>query len=172
MLDMRYDIVSGGWRSVCPQSAIREPVLLSQFRRVGRLDGPGRPPVYQIAYRCVQCDDSHRMLLTGTELDLQPVTDPLPPFFNVMTGRLDIAAEFLGGPWAEAMRRGHWPLFLRCPRHREPVRGWPSCLRALEPEVSSGAPRSFLVHFECPRCTQPETQIMTQQQLTLAPPAP
>lgn len=163
-----YDALHAAWRLRCPRTAQTPLVDLSQFRRVDRLLGATSPPAYQVAYRCPACAQQHLALLTEAQLDVHPVCDPMPAYHDLQLGRSDWNAGGLSVMWAQSVRRRRWPLQLRCLQHERSVGGWPSLLRALEPDVEH-TPRQLLVHFLCPACDRPETQQMSVQQLTLIP---
>lgn len=162
-----FDVMVGGWDATCQASGARDVMSLSAFRRVDRLAGPGSPPAYVIRYRC-GCGDEHQVLMSGTELDWWPVTTPFPPHYDLMTGRTDWASEGGPGLWWRSMCRGNWPLTFGCHHHPHPVPGWPSCLRALEPDREPLA-RSLLVHYTCPLCERPGSQVMEAGRLSLVP---
>lgn len=164
-----FDVLSGGWTARCPAGGQRGLVTLQAFRRVERLAGANAPPAFVVTYACGDgCGDEHQMLMSSPELDLQPVCEPLPPHFDLMTGRMDVAAEGGAALWARSVQRGRWPLTLACPHHRGgAVPGWPSCLRALEPD---GEPaRWLMVHFRCPLCERRGAQQMRADRLALRP---
>jgi predicted RNA-binding Zn-ribbon protein involved in translation (DUF1610 family) len=163
-----YDVLHAGWRLRCPEADDLSLVGLVSFRRVSVFPGPTRPPAYQVDYCCPQCGDTHQALMTGPQLDLHPVLDPLPPHHDFQTGASDWDAGGLQALWAQSMRRKSWPLNLYCREHQRQVGGWPSLLRHLEPNAEQDV-RSLLVHFDCPVCERREMVQMSPAQLSLTP---
>lgn len=163
----RYDSLLRGWRLSCPEQGSATVTLL-QFRRIDPLAGSRRPPAYRVVYRCPVCAGQHQSLLAGPDLDLAPLFDPLPPYVDLQSTRPDWDASLVAELWSSSLRRGTWPLNLWCAQRGRQVGGWPSLLRALEPDDEQ-APQRLLVHYRCPCCASDQCQHMRAQQLTLAP---
>lgn len=163
-----FDVLGGAWRLRCPQTRVAPLVGLTSFRSVQRLAGPVSPAAYQVRYACPLCDCDHDALLTEQQLDVAPVCEPMACHYDLMTGRMDWDGGVLAGMWAQSLRRRRWPLTLHCFTAGRAVGGWPSLLRALEPDRPS-APTSMLVTYRCPSCERTEALAMTASQLALRP---
>lgn len=162
----RFDPFQAAWLLDCPQAQRRASVGLDAFRRLARLAGPRTPPVWRVRYRCVLCAEQHEALMSGTELDLDPVYALAGAHLDLCSGQLDWQA---GPPqwWSERLAAGHWPVNLWCGRERRAVGGWPSLLVALEPDHEPH-PHLLLAHYRCPCCERPETLQLSTRQLSLA----
>lgn len=165
----QFDAIAGGWDAVCRESGSHGVVRLSAFRRVERLPGAGAPPAHVVTYRCGDgCGGQHQLLMSSEELDWLPVATGFAPHYDLMTGRMAHDPDAGIDLWWRAMRRGRWPVTVACEHHPAPVPAWPSCLRALEPDAEPEG-RWFLVHFTCPACGRPGSQVMRPRALELVP---
>jgi hypothetical protein len=162
-----FDALAGGWSAVCGSSGDPELVRLSAFRRVERLPGPTAPPAHVVTYRC-GCGDDHDVLMSSVELDWAPIASTFGEHFDLMTGRTAVDPDQGVDLWWRSMKAGHWPVTLRCEHHPTPVPGWPSCLRALEPD-GERVVRHLLVHYVCPLCERRGMQLMPATALELVP---
>ncbi len=166
-----YDSLQAAWRLRCPQDPGGVLVSLDRFRSVSRLPGPARPPAFHVQFLCPACGGLHAALLAQGDLDCLPVTEMLPVHHDLMSGRADWEPGGLAGMWARSIAQGRWPLAFTCQRTGSLVGGWPSQLRALEPDRPGPDARAFLVHYECPACGQPGCEQWPHARLSLRAPA-
>jgi hypothetical protein len=153
-----YDGLTGRYTFACP--AVGEvSIRLSRFRLVDRLAGPSHPAVYRILFEC-RCGDEHDGLVTHEELDWAPLGASDVPFFNLMTARLERAADELLERAAAMIRAGAWPWSFHCyPEDRaRPV--YPSAFHALAP-----ADDTMGVAVRCPACAQTSVNLVTHRHL-------
>ncbi len=163
----RYDILHGGWRLPCPQSEEQVLVQPLHLRRVSPLKGSCSPPVMVVDYSCPICERSHRSLLTTRELDYDPLCDFLAPSYNLATKKAIWEADIIQKRWVgQLFENGRWPWSWHCPNHRQIVPGSPSRVRALEP----GVDEKYLLHYTCPHCDKPNSELVTGNQLISYPP--
>jgi hypothetical protein len=153
-----YDGLTGRYTFSCP-TAGEVSVRLSRFRLVQRLGGAAHPAVYRIVFTC-PCGGEHDGLVTHDELDWAPLGAAAVPFFNLMTARLELAADELLDRAARLIRAGEWPWTFYCyPEDRaQPV--YPSSFRALAP-----ADDAVGIAIACPACAQTSVNVVTHRHL-------
>ena len=159
-----WDPLLACWMLRCPEQEQSTAVALNDFRRVERLDGPKRPPVHRVRYQC-GCGEQHTALMTESELDWDPVRTPPPTHYDLQLGRQSWAASDFEERWIQALRHGQWPLRLPCRHEQATHPGWPSLLRAIEPD----AQENLLVTYRCSACERIDCWLMRSGQLVFTP---
>jgi hypothetical protein len=153
-----YDGLTGRYTFFCP--SVREvSVRLSRFRLLERLAGPSHPAVYRILFAC-PCGDEHEGLVTHEELDWAPLGASELSFFNLMTARLERAADELLDRAASLIRAGEWPWSFYCYPEGGARPAYPSSFRVLAP-----ADDAVGVAVRCPACGQTSVNLVTHRHL-------
>lgn len=151
-----YDGLTGRYTFACP---VRGEVSLplSSFRLLERLPGAAHPAVYKVTFACA-CGKEHEGLVAHDELDWAPLGAVESAFVNLMTSRLESAAEELLDLAAARIRAGEWPWSFFCyPEERSrPV--FPSFFRVL----AAGDERVGLA-VECPCCSRTSVNLVTHR---------
>jgi hypothetical protein len=160
-----WDVLQACWRLRCPDRDTQVAIGLADFRRLQRLAGAQTPPVYRVDFQC-SCGSQHAALMTETELDWDPVRLPLPPAYDFVRGAQAWAADELEQRWTIALRRGRWPLLLPCPHEPNVPFGWPSLLRAIEPNADDAA----WVSYTCSICGGANARVFPLRALQFAAP--
>ncbi|HEX2505041.1 MAG TPA: hypothetical protein VHK22_02430 [Gaiellaceae bacterium] len=153
-----YDGLTGRYTFSCP-AAGEVSVRLSRFRLVERLAGTAHPAVYRIRFAC-PCGAEHEGLVTHEELDWAPLGGSDVPFFNLMTARLEQAADELLDRAASLIRAGAWPWSFYCYPENRPQPAYPSSFRALAP-----ADETVGVAVRCAACGQTSVNLVTHRHL-------
>jgi hypothetical protein len=142
-----YDAMTASYGFACPHRG-EAHVALSSFRRVERLPGAAHPAVYRVVFAC-GCGEEHLGLVTHDDLDWAPLgAGAQETFLNLMTARLDAAADEL---FAQSLRRlgaGEWPWSFFCYPEERPREAYPSAFTLL---AATGV--HVAVAVECPACT-------------------
>jgi hypothetical protein len=151
-----YDQLTGRYTFPCPRGG-EVGVRLSRFRAVERLPGAARPAVYRITFAC-DCGDEHEGLVTHDELDWAPLAGSDAAFLNLMTARLESAAEELLDLAAGRIHAGDWPWSFFCyPEERSrPV--YPSAFRLL-----GGGDEELGLAVECPSCSYTSVNVVSRE---------
>ncbi len=140
-----YDGLTGRYTFLCPARG-ESRVRLSGFRILERLAGASHPTVYKVTFAC-PCGEEHAGLVSHEELDWAPLGPRAAAFFNLMTGRLEAAAEEVLDEAARRIGGGAWPWTFFCYPEGRPRPVFPSAFRLLTP----GAERVG-VAVSCPAC--------------------
>ena len=107
-----YDQLTGRYTFACPaRGEVR--LALSRFRILERLPGAAHPAVYKITFAC-DCGGEHDGLVTHDELDWAPLAGTDSAFLNLMTARLESAADDLLDLAARQIQAGAWPWSFFC----------------------------------------------------------
>jgi hypothetical protein len=151
-----YDQLTGRYTFPCPRGG-EVGVRLSRFRAVERLSGATHPAVYRITFAC-DCGEEHEGLVTHDELDWAPLAGSDAAFLNLMTARLESAAEELLDLAAGRIRAGDWPWSFFCyPEERSrPV--YPSAFRLL-----GGGEEEMGLAVECPSCSYTSVNVVSRE---------
>ena len=149
-----YDGLTGRYTFSCPGSG-EVSVRLSSFRLVERLPGAGHPAVYRVRYAC-PCGEEHEGLVTHEELDWAPLGASDVSFFNVMTARLEKAADELIERAAALIRAGEWPWSFYCYPEGGPRPVYPSAFHVLAP-----ADDAVGLAVRCPACSQTSVNVVS-----------
>ncbi|MEO8290222.1 MAG: hypothetical protein ABI649_04425 [Gaiellaceae bacterium] len=151
-----YDGLTGRYTFPCPvMGEVRLP--LSGFRLLERLPGAAHPAVYKVTFAC-DCGEEHEGLVAHDELDWAPLGGMESAFLNLMTSRLESAADELLELAAARIRAGEWPWSFFCyPEERSrPV--FPSFFRVL----AAGEERMGLA-VECPGCSRTSVNLVSHR---------
>ncbi len=149
-----YDGLTGRYTFSCPGSGAVS-VRLSSFRLVERLPGAGHPAVYRVRYAC-PCGEEHEGLVTHEELDWAPLGASDVSFFNIMTARLERAADELIERAAALIRAGEWPWSFYCYPEGGPRPVYPSAFHVLAP-----AQDAVGLAVRCPSCSQTSVNVVS-----------
>ncbi|HWB55726.1 MAG TPA: hypothetical protein VG479_02185 [Gaiellaceae bacterium] len=151
-----YDQLTGRYTFPCPRGG-EIGVRLSRFRTVERLPGAAHPAVYRVTFAC-DCGEEHDGLVTHDELDWAPLAGSDAAFLNLMTARLESAAEELLDLAAGRIRAGDWPWSFFCyPEERSrPV--YPSAFRLL-----GGGEEEVGLAVECPSCSHTSVNVVSRE---------
>ena len=151
-----YDQLTGRYTFACPaRGEVR--LALSRFRILERLPGAAHPAVYKITFAC-DCGGEHDGLVTHDELDWAPLAGTDSAFLNLMTARLESAADDLLDLAARQIQAGAWPWSFFCYPEDQPRPVTPSAFRVL---AGGGAELGLAV--ECPCCTQTSVNVVTRE---------
>lgn len=151
-----YDQLTGRYTFACPaRGEVR--VTLSRFRVIERLPGAAHPAVYKITFAC-DCGEEHDGLATHDDLDWAPIAGSDSIFLNLMTARLESAADELLELAAARIRSGAWPWSFFCYPEERPRPVFPSAFRVL-----SGGGEEVGVAVECPTCTQTSVNVVSRE---------
>jgi len=151
-----YDGLSGRYTFRCP-AAGEARVRLSCFRSLERLAGPSHPAVYRVRFAC-PCGEEHEGLVSHDELDWAPLGASADAFLNLMTGRLEPAADELLALAATRIGAGEWPWSFFCYPEGRPRPVFPSAFRLL-----AAAEERVGVAVRCPGCGGTSVNVVTQR---------
>jgi hypothetical protein len=126
-----YDALTARYTFACPARG-EARVTLSAFRSLERLPAASHPAVYRVVFAC-PCGDEHVGLVAHDDLDWAPLGLGAGPFLNVMTARLDDAAEELAALAAQRIGAGEWPWTFFCYPEDRPRPAFPSFFTLLAP---------------------------------------
>ncbi|HEX5468177.1 MAG TPA: hypothetical protein VFW80_03920 [Gaiellaceae bacterium] len=150
-----YDGLTGRYTFSCPaRGEVRLP--LSSFRVLDRLPGASHPAVFKVTFSC-ECGEEHEGLVSHDELDWAPLAASDAAFLNLMTSRLEAAADELLDLAAGRIRAGEWPWSFFCYPEERPQPVFPSAFRML----SGGEDRLGLA-VECPACSRTSVNLVTR----------
>src|SRR5262245_27402460 len=151
-----YDGLTGRYGFHCPARG-EVSVRLSSFRLFERLEGTSSPTVFKVRFAC-DCGDEHDGLVTHAELDWEPIGAGEVEFLNIMTSRLESAAEELLERAVRFIRGGVWPWSFFCFPEDRSVPAFPSAFRLLAPgEESLG------VAVRCPSCDRTSVNLVSPE---------
>lgn len=151
-----YDGLTGRYTFRCPsRGPVRVP--LSRFLLLERLPGPAHPAVYTVAFAC-ECGGEHEGLATHEELDWAPLSGPREAFLNLMTSRLEPAADELLDLAARRIGAGEWPWSFFCYREERARPVFPSAFRLL-----AGAGEEIGLAVECPACARTSVNVVSTE---------
>jgi hypothetical protein len=115
--------------------------------------------VYNIRFSC-PCGADHEALATHDELDWAPVSPGEERFFNVMTGRLELASAELADQAAVMIKRGRWPWCFFCYGEDRPQPLFPSALRLVTPTRER-----LVLAARCPACARTSVNLVSEHHL-------
>jgi hypothetical protein len=151
-----YDQLTGRYTFACPtHGEVR--VELSRFRILERLPGAAHPAVYKITFAC-DCGGEHDGLVTHDELDWAPLAGSGSAFLNLMTARLEAAANELLDLAARHIQAGDWPWSFFCYPEERPRPVTPSAFRVL---AEGGNEVGLAV--ACPSCAHTSVNVVTRE---------
>ena len=151
-----YDGLTGRYTFRCP-AAGEARVRLSRFRSLDRLEGPSHPAVYHVRFAC-PCGEEHEGLVSHDELDWAPLGATADEFLNLMTGRLEPAADELLALAAARIGAGEWPWSFFCYPEGRPRPVFPSAFRLL-----AAAEARVGVAVRCPDCGGTSVNVVTHR---------
>ena len=151
-----YDGLTGRYTFACPVAG-EERVRLSGFRLLERLGGAAHPAVYKVTFAC-SCGTEHIALVTHDDLDWAPLGGSAAAFFNLMTARVEAAADELLDHAARRIQAGDWPWSFFCyPEARaRPV--FPSAFRLLAPSEER-----LGIAVRCPACRCTSVNLVSER---------
>ncbi len=150
-----YEPLTARFRFRCPVRAEAVRVRLSAFRTVERLPGSAHPAVYEVRFSC-PCGEEHAGLVAHDELDWAPIGPTEERFFNIMTGRLELAADELVEQSAGLIRRGFWPWCFFCYAEERPQPLFPSAFRLIAPDAGR-----MVLAARCPACERTSVNVVS-----------
>jgi hypothetical protein len=112
-------------------------VRLSSFRALERLPGAAHPALYRVLFEC-SCGEQHPGLVSDDELDWAPLGLGEGSFVNLMTARLEAAADELADFAVRRIQAGDWPWSFFCYPENRPRPVSPSSFFLLAPGDRSG----------------------------------
>lgn len=151
-----YDQLTGRYTFACPARG-EVKVTLSRFRLLERLPGAAHPAVYKITFAC-DCGTEHDGLATHDDLDWAPIAGADSTFLNLMTARLESAADELLELAAARIRAGSWPWSFFCYPEERPRPVFPSAFRVL-----SGGEEELGVAVQCPTCAHTSVNVVSRE---------
>jgi hypothetical protein len=151
-----YDQLTGRYTFACPARG-EVKLALSRFRILERLPGAAHPAVFKITFAC-DCGGEHDGLVTHDELDWAPLAGTDSTFLNLMTARLESAADDLLALAARHIQAGAWPWSFFCYPEDQPRPVTPSAFRVL-----AGAGPELGLAVECPSCTHTSVNVVTRE---------
>jgi hypothetical protein len=151
-----YDGLTGLYTFACPvKGEVRLP--LSSFRVLDRLPGASHPAVFKVTFSCA-CGDEHEGLVAHDDLDWAPLAGNDAAFVNLMTSKVESAAEELLEHAAAQIRAGDWPWSFFCYPEERPRPVFPSSFLVL----SAGSERLGLA-VECPSCARTSVNLVSHR---------
>jgi len=153
-----YDGLTGRYTFACPAGG-EVQLPLSAFRVLERLPGATHPAVFKVTFAC-ECGEEHDGLVAHDELDWAPLAGNDVSFLNLMTSKLEDAAEELLEQAASRIRAGAWPWSFFCYPEERPRPVFPSSFRAL----AAGDQRLGLA-VECPSCIRTSLNLVSRQHI-------
>ena len=155
-----YDGLTGRYTFACPvKGDVRLP--LSAFRLLDRLPGASHPAVFKVTFSC-DCGHEHEGLVAHDDLDWAPLTGSDTAFVNLMTSKLENAADELLELAAAQIRAGEWPWSFFCYPEERPRPVFPSSFKAL----GAGEERIGLA-VECPSCSRTSVNLVTHRHVDI-----
>jgi hypothetical protein len=154
-----YNALTTRYSFACPKRG-ETRVTLSSFRVLDRLPGAEHPAVFQVLFDC-PCGEEHPGLVSDADLDWAPLGLAEEHFFNVMTSRLETAAE-LGDLAARRILAGDWPWSFYCYPEDRPRPVFPSSFFLLAPGDSS-----LGVAVRCPACDRVSVNLVSHEHVDL-----
>jgi hypothetical protein len=154
-----YDALTTRYTFSCPRQG-ETRVTLSAFRVIDRLPGAEHPAVFQVLFDC-PCGEEHPGLVSDADLDWAPLGLRGERYFNVMTARLETAAE-LGDLAAQRILAGDWPWSFYCYPEDQPRPVFPSSFFLLAPGDGS-----LGLAVRCPACNRVSVNLVSHDHVDL-----
>jgi hypothetical protein len=155
-----YDAWTTRYTFSCPSRG-EASVRLSAFRTIERLPGAAHPAVYRIVFEC-GCGEEHPGLVSDDDLDWAPLGLGEGQFVNLMTDRLEPAADELGDLAAGRIRAGEWPWSFFCYPEDRPRPVFPSSFFLLAPGDGS-----LGLAVRCPDCRRTSVNLVSHEHIDL-----
>jgi hypothetical protein len=154
-----YDALTTRYAFPCPKRG-ETRVTLSAFRVLDRLPGAEHPAVFQVLFDC-PCGEEHPGLVSDADLDWAPLGLAEERFFNVMTARLENAAE-LSDLAARRIIAGDWPWSFYCYPEDRPRPVFPSSFFLMAPGDGS-----LGLAVRCPGCNRVSVNLVSHEHVDL-----
>jgi hypothetical protein len=154
-----YDALTTRYTFPCPTRG-ETRVTLSAFRVLNRLPGAEHPAVFQVLFDC-PCGEEHPGLVSDADLDWAPLGLAEERFFNVMTARVENAAE-LSDLAARRIIAGDWPWSFYCYPEDRPRPVFPSSFFLLAPGDGS-----LGLAVRCPGCNRVSVNLVSHEHVDL-----
>jgi hypothetical protein len=136
-------------------------VRLSSFRTLERLPGAAHPALYRVVFEC-SCGEQHPGLVSDAELDWAPLGLGERAFLNLMTARLEAAAEELAERAVRRIQAGDWPWSFFCYPEDRPRPVFPSAFFLLAPGDGS-----LGLAVRCPCCQRVSVNLVSAEHVDL-----
>jgi hypothetical protein len=155
-----YDALTTRYGFACPSKG-ETRVRLSAFRTLERLPGAAHPALYRVVFQC-SCGEQHPGLVSDHELDWAPLGLGERAFLNLMTARLEAAAEELAELAVRRIQAGDWPWSFFCYPEDRPRPVFPSAFFLLAPgEGELG------LAVRCPCCQRVSVNLVSTEHVDL-----
>ena len=144
----------------CPRRG-ETRVRLSAFRVLDRLPGAEHPAVFRVVFDC-PCGEEHPGLVSDDELDWAPLGLGEERFLNLMTARLEQAADELAEQAVRRIRAGDWPWSFYCYPEDRPRPVYPSSFFLLAPGDGT-----LGLAVRCPACGRVSVNLVSHEHVDL-----
>ena len=155
-----YDALTTRYAFACPTRG-ETRVRLSSFRALERLPGAAHPALYRVVFEC-SCGEQHPGLVSDDELDWAPLGLGEGAFLNLMTARLEAAADELAEISISRIRAGDWPWSFFCYPENRPRPVFPSSFFFLAPGDGS-----LGLAVRCPSCQHTSVNLVSAEHVDL-----
>jgi hypothetical protein len=155
-----YDALTTRYAFACPSRG-ETRVRLSSFRTLERLPGAAHPALYRVVFECT-CGEQHPGLVSDAELDWAPLGLGERAFLNLMTARLEAAAEELAERAVRRIQAGDWPWSFFCYPEDRPRPVFPSAFFLLAPGDGS-----LGLAVRCPCCQRVSVNLVSTEHVDL-----
>jgi hypothetical protein len=155
-----YDALTTRYAFACPSRG-ETRVRLSSFRALERLPGAAHPALYRVLFEC-SCGEQHPGLVSDDELDWAPLGLGEGSFLNLMTARVEAAADELADLAVRRIQAGDWPWSFFCYPEDRPRPVFPSSFFLLSPgDLSLG------LAVRCPCCQRISLNLVSTEHIEL-----
>ncbi|TMK79175.1 MAG: hypothetical protein E6G45_04085 [Actinobacteria bacterium] len=155
-----YDAFTTRYTFACPRRG-ETRVRLSAFRVLDRLPGAEHPAVFRVVFDC-PCGEEHPGLVSDDELDWAPLGLGEERFLNLMTARLEQAADELAEQAVRRIRAGDWPWSFYCYPEDRPRPVYPSSFFLLAPGDGT-----LGLAVRCPACGRVSVNLVSHEHVDL-----
>ncbi|SRR6266516_276666 len=155
-----YDAFTTRYSFACPRRG-ETRVRLSAFRVLDRLPGAEHPAVFRVVFDC-PCGEEHPGLVSDDELDWAPLGLGEERFLNLMTARLEQAADELAEQAVRRIRAGDWPWSFYCYPEDRPRPVYPSSFFLLAPGDGT-----LGLAVRCPACGRVSVNLVSHEHVDL-----
>lgn len=155
-----YDAFTTRYTFACPTRG-ETRVRLSAFRVLDRLPGAEHPAVFRVLFDC-PCGEEHPGLVSDDELDWAPLGLGEERFLNLMTARIEQAADELADQAVRRIRAGDWPWSFYCYPEDRPRPVYPSSFFLLAPGDGS-----LGIAVRCPACGRVSVNLVSHEHVDL-----
>ena len=155
-----YDAFTTRYTFACPRRG-ETRVRLSAFRVLDRLPGAEHPAVFRVVFDC-PCGEEHPGLVSDDELDWAPLGLGEERFLNLMTARLEQAADEVAEQAVRRIRAGDWPWSFYCYPEDRPRPVYPSSFFLLAPGDGT-----LGLAVRCPACGRVSVNLVSHEHVDL-----